>query len=126
LSIEKSTPKTDARVDIIANALRKAFRTNAFGPWDSIARQAVQALDEQYVDKDLERDLDLIEERDELEAYIKGHELMMRYKQEIWNEGYRQGRRDAAESVRSAVRVSDLQSTSLRDTLIRAADGTLA
>ena len=95
MSTEQSTPKTDAKVNIIATALRKAFRTNAFGPWDSIAKQAVRALDEQYLD----RDLDSIKERDELEAYIKGHELMMRYKQEIWNDGYKQGW-DAAKNDR--------------------------
>ena len=85
----------DRRAQIVANALRKAFRTNAFNPWDGIARQAVRALDEQYLD----RDLDSIKERDELEAYIKGHELMMRYKQEIWNEGFKAGW-DAAKNDR--------------------------
>jgi len=125
LSIEQSTSSptaTDERVDIVATALRKAFRTNAFNPWNGIARQAVQALDEQYGD----RDLDTLDERARLDEYIRGHELMMRYKQEIWDDGYKQGRRDAADAVRSALRVSDPKSASLHSTLIAAADGSVA
>ena len=120
----------DPRVQIVADALRKAFRTNAFNPWDGIARQAVQALDEQYVDKDLEQRLDAITDEEHekalLDDYIRAHELLVKYKQELWNEGYKQGRRDAAEAVRTALARSDTDQSSIHDTLIRSADGATA
>lgn len=86
---------SEEQVEIVAAALRRAFRTNAFNPWDGIARQAVQALDEQYSVRGLYSN-----ERERLDDYIAAHELMMRYKQETWDEGYRKGREDAGAAVR--------------------------